>query len=90
MPKYLIEREMPGIGQAPKEAYQQGARASCAALKELGPEIQWVQSYVTGDKLYCVYLAPDEDTIREHAKIAGIPANKISEVKVIIDPSIAE
>jgi len=90
MPKYLIEREMPGIGQAPKEAYQQGARASRAALKELGPEIQWVQSYVTGDKLYCVYLAPDEDTIREHAKKAGIPANKISEVKVIIDPSIAE
>ena len=90
MPKYLIEREMPGIGQAPQEAYQQGARASCAVLRELGPEIQWVQSYVTGDKLYCVYLAPDEDTIREHAKIAGIPANKISEVKVIIDPSIAE
>ena len=81
---------MPGIGQAPQEAYQQGARASCAVLRELGPEIQWIQSYVTGDKLYCVYLAPDEDTIREHAKIAGIPANKISEVKVIIDPSIAE
>ena len=90
MPKYLIEREMPGIGQAPKEAYQQGARASRAVLKELGPEIQWVQSYVTGDKLYCVYIAPDEDTIREHAKKAGIPANKISEVKGIIDPSIAE
>ena len=81
---------MPGIGQAPQEAYQQGARASCAVLRELGPEIQWVQSYVTGDKLYCVYIAPDEDTIREHAKKAGIPANKISEVKVIIDPSIAE
>jgi hypothetical protein len=90
MPKYLIEREIPGIGQAPKEAYQQGARTSRAVLKELGPEIQWVQSYVTADKLYCVYIAPNEDTIREHAKKAGIPVNKISEVKAIIDPSTAE
>jgi len=90
MPKYMIEREILGIGQAPKEAYQEGARKSCAVLKELGPEIQWVQSYVTGDKLYCVYIAPNKDMIREHAEKAGIPVNKISEVKVIIDPSIAE
>jgi hypothetical protein len=90
MPKYLIERELPGIGQAPKEAYQKGARTSRAILKELGPEIQWVQSYVTGDKLYCVYIAPSEDMIREHARKAGIPANRISEIKAIIDPSTAE
>ena len=90
MPKYVIEREMPGVGQAPKEAHQEGARKSCAILKELGPEIQWVQSYVTGDKIYCVYIAPNEDLIREHAKKAGIPASKISEVKAIIDPSMAE
>jgi hypothetical protein len=90
MPKYIIEREIPGIGQAPKEAYQEGARQSRAVLKELGPEIQWVQSYVTGDKLYCVYIAPNEEIIRQHAKKAGIPANKISEVKAIIDPSLAE
>jgi cell division inhibitor SulA len=89
MPKYMIERELPGIGQAPKEAYQEGARASCVVLKEIGPEIQWVQSYVTGDKLYCVYIAPNEELIREHARRAGIPANKISVVKAIIDPSIA-
>jgi hypothetical protein len=90
MPKYMIEREIPGIGQAPKEAYQGGARKSRAILSELGPEIQWVQSYVTGDKLYCVYIAPNEDMIRQHAAKAGIPANKISEVKAIIDPSTAE
>ena len=90
MPKFVIEREMPGIGQTPKEAYQEGARKSCAVLKELGPEIQWVQSYVTGDKLYCVYIAPNESMIRKHAEKAGIPANKISEVKAIIDPSLAE
>jgi len=85
----MIESELPGIGQAPKEAYQEGARASCAILKELGPEIQWVQSYVTGDKLHCVYIAPNEDMIREHARKAGIPANKISVVKAIIDPGTA-
>ena len=90
MPKYIIEREIPGIGQAPKEAYQEGARKSCAVVKELGPEIQWVQSYVTEDKLYCVYIAPNKDMIRDHAEKAGSPVNKISEVKVIIDPSIAE
>jgi hypothetical protein len=90
MPKYLIERELPGIGQAPEEAYQEGARTSCAILKELGPEIQWVQSYVTRDKLYCVYIASSEDMIREHARKAGIPANRISEIKTIIDPSTAE
>jgi hypothetical protein len=68
MPKYMIEREIPGIGQAPKEAYQEGARKSCTVLRELGSEIQWIQSYVTGDKLYCVYAAPNEELIRKHAE----------------------
>jgi hypothetical protein len=90
MPKYVIEREIPGVGQAPKEAHQEGARKSCAVLKELGSEIEWVQSYVSEDKIYCVYIAPNEDLIRKHAEKAGIPANKISEVKMIIDPSIAD
>ena len=90
MPKYLIEREIPGIGQAPKEAYQQGARTSRAVLKELGPEIQWVQSYVTADKLYCVYIAPNEEMVREHARQGGFPANRIFEVKLVIDPTSAE
>ena len=79
MPKYMIERELPGIGQAPKEAYQEGARASCVVLKEIGPEIQWVQSYVTGDKLYCVYIAPNEDTIKKHA------AKEISKTRVTVN-----
>ena len=90
MPKYVIEREIPRIGRAPKEAHQEGARKSLAVLKELGPEIQWVQSYVTEDKIYCVYIAPNEDIIREHAEKAGFPANKISEVSIIIDPTMAE
>ena len=90
MPKYLIEREMPGIGQAPQEAYQQGARASCAVLRELGPEIQWVQSYVTGDKLYCVYIAPNEALVREHAERGGFPADRVERVTTMIDPTTAE
>jgi hypothetical protein len=90
MPKYMIERELPGIGQAPKEAYKEGAQKSCSVLEELGPEIQWIQSYVTGDKLYCVYVAPNEEMIKKHAEKAGIPADKVSEIKVIIDPSTAE
>jgi len=90
MPKYLIEREIPSIGRAPKEAHQEGARKSLAVLKELGPEIQWVQSYITEDKIYCVYIAPNEDIIREHAAKAGFPVNKISEVSIIIDPTMAE
>ena len=90
MPKYVIEREMPGVGQAPKEAHQEGARKSLAVLNELGPEIQWVESYVSDDKIYCIYTAPNEDIIRAHAEKAGIPANKISEIKMTVDPSFAE
>lgn len=87
MPKYIIEREMPGIGQAPNEAHREGARKSKAVLKELGPEIQWVESYVTEDKIYCVYIAPNEELIKKHAEKAGIPANKISQIKMVVDPT---
>ncbi|MFH1487988.1 MAG: DUF4242 domain-containing protein [Pseudomonadota bacterium] len=90
MPKYVIEREMPGVGQAPKEAHQEGARKSLAVLKELGPEIQWIESYVSEDKIYCIYSAPNKEIIREHAEKAGIPANRISEIKMTVDPSVVE
>jgi hypothetical protein len=90
MPKYVIEREIPGIGNMTDAQLREASRKSVAVLKELGPEIQWLQSYVTGDKLYCVYLAPDESLIREHAKRGGFPANRISAVRRLIDPSTAE
>jgi hypothetical protein len=90
MPKFVIEREIPGIGDMSDAQIREAARRSVAVLKELGPEIQWLQSYVTGDKLYCVYLAPDETLIREHAKRGGFPANRISAVRRLIDPSTAE
>jgi len=90
MPKYLIEREIPGIGNMTDAQIREASRKSVAVLRELGPEIQWLQSYVTGDKLYCVYLAPDETLIREHAKRGGFPANRISAVRRLIDPSTAE
>jgi hypothetical protein len=90
MPKYVIEREIPGAGDLSPEQLQGASQTSCNVLKELGPQIQWLQSYVTGDKLYCVYIAPNEEIIREHANKGGFPANKISEVKAIIDPTTAE
>jgi len=90
MPKFVIEREIPGIGNMSDAEIRDAARTSVAVLKELGPEIQWLQSYVTGDKLYCVYLAPNETLIREHAKKGGFPANRISAVRRLIDPSTAE
>jgi hypothetical protein len=90
MPKFLIEREIPGIGNLSDAEIKEAARKSVAVLRSMGPEIQWLQSYVTGDKLYCVYLAPDETTIREHAKRGGFPANRISAVRRMIDPSTAE
>lgn len=90
MPKYLIEREIPGAGELSAEQLQGVSQTSCSVLKELGPEIQWVQSYVTGDKVYCVYIAPNEEIIREHASRGGFPANKISEIKAVIDPTTAE
>jgi hypothetical protein len=90
MPKYIIEREIPGAGKMTSDQLQRIAEKSCNALRQLGPEIQWIESYVTGDKVYCSYIAPNEEIIREHAKLGGFPVNRISEVKQIIDPATAE
>jgi hypothetical protein len=90
MPKYVIEREIPGAGKMSPEDLQAASQKSCSVLQNLGPQIQWQQSYVTGDKLYCIYIAPNEELIREHASQGGFPANRISEIKTIIDPTTAE
>ena len=89
MRKFIIERELPAIGSAERAALRDAAQKSNATLKELGPEIQWVESYVAADKTFCVYLARDEEIIREHAKRSGFPANKITEVRRTIDPTTA-
>jgi len=89
MHKYVIERDIPGAGKLSPEQLQGISQKSCSVLNRLGPQIQWVQSYVTGDKVYCVYLAPNEEIIREHARQGGFPANRISEVKTVIDPTTA-
>ena len=90
MPKYVIEREIPGAGNMSPRELQGASQKSCDVLRNLGPEIQWVQSYVTADKLYCVYIAPNEEIIRQHAQQGGFPANRISEIKTVIDPTTAE
>jgi len=90
MPKYLIEREIPGAGNLSKADLQSISQTSCGVLQNMGPQIQWVQSYVTGDKVYCVYISPNEEMIREHAQQGGFPANRISEIKSTIDPTTAE
>lgn len=90
MPKFIIERELPGAGKLGTEELQGVSQKSCAVLHEMGPKIQWVQSFVTEDKIYCIYIAPNEDAVREHAQKGGFPANKISEVKSSIDPTTAE
>ena len=90
MPKYVIERVVPGASNMTPAELKAMSQRSCNVLNELGPQIQWVQSYVTGDKIYCVYIAPSEDMIRAHAQQGGFPANRISEVKTIIDPTTAE
>ena len=90
MPKFVIERELPGAGKLTAEQLQGISQKSCSVLRELGPQVQWVQSYVTGDKLYCVYIAPDADAVREHARRGGFPANSINLVKAVIDPTTAE
>lgn len=90
MPKYVIEREIPGVGAFNGDQLQAAAQTSCAVLRDLGPEIQWVHSYVTGDRTYCIYIAPDEEAIREHARRSGFPASRISEVVTMIDPTTAE
>ncbi|HET9417869.1 MAG TPA: DUF4242 domain-containing protein [Chthoniobacterales bacterium] len=90
MPKYVIEREIPNAGKLSESELQGISQKSCGVLRNLGPQIQWVQSYVTDDKVYCVYIAPNEEMVREHAKQGGFPANRVSEVKTVIDPTTAE
>jgi len=90
MPKFVIEREIPGAGNLSRQELQAISQTSCGVLQKMGPSIQWLRSYVTGDKIYCLYIAPNEEMIREHAKQGGFPANRISEVKSVIDPTTAE
>ncbi|MGE5110374.1 MAG: DUF4242 domain-containing protein [Acidobacteriaceae bacterium] len=90
MPEFVIEREIPGAGSLTDEQLREVAQKSVGVLKEMGPEIKWLHSYVTGDKIYCVYLAPDEETVREHARRGGFPANRVSAVRRLIDPSTAD
>ena len=90
MPKYVIEREIPGAGKLTAEQLKGISQTSCGVLNKMGPQIQWIESYVTNDKIYCIYRAPNEEAIREHAKQGGFPANAVSEVKLIIDPTTAE
>jgi Protein of unknown function (DUF4242) len=90
MPKYVIEREIPGAGKLTSEQLKGISQTSCGVLSNMGPQIQWVHSYVTDNKIYCVYNAPNEDMVREHAKQGGFPANSVSRVATIIDPTTAE
>ena len=90
MPKYLIERELPGAGKLSPAELRGISQKSCSVLNQLGPQIQWIHSYVTGDKIYCVYRAPNEEMVREHARQGGFPANRISEITTVIDPSTAD
>lgn len=90
MPKYVIERELPGAGALTDEQVLAISQQSCSVLSNLGPSIQWLHSYVTADKIYCIYIAPNEEMVREHAKQGGFPANRVSEVKRLIDPTSAE
>ena len=90
MPKYVIEREIPGAGQLTSEQLKAISQTSCGVLNKMGPQIQWVNSYVTADKIYCIYNAPNPEMIREHAQKGGFPANSVSQVSAIIDPTYAE
>ena len=90
MPKFVIEREIPGAGKLTAQELKGIAQKSCGVLSKMGPSIQWLQSYVTDDKIYCVYIAPNEALVREHARQGGFPANRVSEVKTMIDPTTAE
>lgn len=90
MPKYIIEREIPGAGKFSPQELQGIAQTSCGVLNKMGSQIQWVQSYVVDDKIYCVYIAPNEEMVREHARQGGFPTNRVSEVKAVIDPTTAE
>lgn len=90
MPKFVIERLVPGAGQLSPDELRTVSMRSCNVLSQLGPSIQWIHSYVTDNKIYCVYLAPNEEMVREHAKLTGIPANHIASIRTVIDPSTAE
>ena len=90
MPKFVIEREIPGAGKLTQPELKSISKKSCGVLSSLGPSISWIESYVTADKLYCVYVAPDKDIIEEHARCGGFPANRISEVSAVIDPSTGD
>ncbi len=90
MPKFVIERDLPGAGRLSPQELNGVAQKSCSVLAKMGPQIQWLQSYVTDDKIYCVYIAPDEETVRTHAREGGFPANRVSRIRQIIDPTTAE
>ena len=90
MPKFVIEREIVGAGKLPREELQAISQKSCSVLHDMGPRIQWVQSYVTDNKIYCVYVAPDEETVRQHARKGGFPANAVARVRSVIEPITAE
>ena len=90
MPKYVTEREIPGAGKLSAQELQAISQTSCGVLQKLGPQIQWLQSYVTDDKIYCIYIAPSEEMVREHARQGGFPANRVSVVREVIDPTTAE
>jgi hypothetical protein len=90
MPKYVIEREIPGAGKLTAEQLQGIAQKSCSVLRNMGPQIQWLHSYVTDDKIYCVYIAPNEETVRKHAEQGGFPANRVSQIRRMIDPTTSE
>lgn len=90
MPKFIIEREIPGAGQLNGDQLRQISQKSCCILKDMGPQIQWLESFVTDDKVYCIYIAPDEQSIREHAQRGEFPANSIAQIKTIIDPTTGE
>ncbi|MGE5337288.1 MAG: DUF4242 domain-containing protein [Gemmatimonadota bacterium] len=90
MPKYVIERELPGAGKLSAQDLRNISQKSCSVLEKMGPHIQWMHSYVTGDKIYCVYVAPNEQTVREHAERGGFPVNRVSQVTTMIDPVTAE
>ena len=90
MPKYVIEREIPAAGRLSSADLQAISQKSCGVLQKLGPSIQWVESYVTDDKIYCVYIAPNEETVRQHAQQGGFPANRISQIRSVIDPTTSE
>lgn len=90
MPKFVIEREIPGVGASTADALQAISQTSCNVLIDMGPQIQWIETYITDDKIYCVYIAPNEEMVREHASRGGFPANRISRVRTMIDPTTAE